>query len=76
MKLKENVNLVEFLRQTRKCRSEVYLETEDENKLNLKSVLSQYVVVAMAGQKELLENARIVCKEDEDYQALSDYLTA
>lgn len=76
MKLKENINLVEFLKQTRNCRSEVYLETEDENKLNLKSVLSQYVVVAMSGQRELLENAQVVCKEDADYQALSEYLTA
>ncbi len=76
MKLKENVNLVEFLRQTRNCKSEVYLETEDEDKLNLKSVLSQYVVVVMAGQRDLLENAQVVCKEDEDYQALSAYLTA
>lgn len=76
MKLKENVNLVEFLKQTRNCKSDVYLETEDDDMLNLKSVLSQYVVVVMAGQREILENARVVCREDEDYQALSAYLTA
>lgn len=76
MKLKENINLVEFLKQTRNCRSDVYLETEGEDMLNLKSVLSQYVVVAMSGQRELLENAQVVCKEDADYQTLSEYLTA
>lgn len=73
MKLKDNVNLVEFLKKIKSCKSDVYLETEDEDMLNLKSILSQYVFVVLAEQKELLENARVICKGDEDYQVLMEY---
>ena len=74
MKLKDNVNLVEFLRNVKKCKSDVFLKTENEDMLNLKSILSQYVLVVLAEKKELLENARVICKGDEDYQVLMEYL--
>lgn len=76
MKLKENINPVDFLKQIRTCRSDVYLETEDEDRLNLKSVLSQYVFIVLAEQKEMLDKAKVVCEGEEDYQTLAEYLTA
>lgn len=65
MRLKNDVNLVEFLKQIKTCKSDVYLETEDEDKLNLKSVLSGYVLIVLAKQPDVLENSRVICSEED-----------
>lgn len=65
MRLKKDVNLVEFLKQIKTCKSDVYLETEDEDKLNLKSVLSRYVLIVLAKQPDVLENSRVICSEED-----------
>lgn len=75
MKLKKGINLVEFLNQVQKCRYDVYLETEDEDKLNLKSVLSQYLFVVLAEQSDVWEHGSIRCAE-EDLDLLGEYLEA
>lgn len=73
MKLKDNVNLVDFLKQVQHCKNDVYMETEEEDKLNLKSVLSQYLFVVLVEQKDVWDHSRITCeKEDEEF--LSQYL--
>lgn len=51
MRLKNDVNLVDFLNQVQKCKYDVYMETVEEDKLNLKSVLSQYLFVVLVEQK-------------------------
>lgn len=65
MRLKKDVNLVEFLKQIKTCKSDVYLETEDEDKLNLKSALSGYVLIVLAKQPDVLENSRVICSEED-----------
>ncbi|WP_302419719.1 polya polymerase [Blautia marasmi] len=74
MKLKESIDLVNFLRQVQKCKGEIYLETEDGDKLNLKSTLSQYVCVVLAENKDILRNSEITIATDEDIEVLSCYL--
>lgn len=73
MRLKENVNLVDFLKKVQKCKYEVYMETEDEDKLNLKSVLSQYLFVVLVEQKDVWKHSKITC-EKEDQALLAEYL--
>lgn len=75
MKLKKDVNLIDFLKEVQKCRCDVYLETEDEDKLNLKSVLSQYLFVVLAEQSDVWEHGSIRCAE-EDEDLLGEYLEA
>lgn len=53
MRLKNDVNLVDFLNQVQKCKYDVYMETVEEDKLNLKSVLSQYLFVVLVEQKDV-----------------------
>ena len=73
MRLKKDVNLIEFLKQVQHCKYEVYMEIAEEDKLNLKSVLSQYLFVVLAEQKDVWDHSRITC-EEEDREALADYL--
>ena len=75
MKLKKGVNLIDFLKEVQKCRCDVYLETEEEDELNLKSVLSQYLFVVLAEQSDVWEHGSIRCAE-EDMDLLGEYLEA
>ena len=67
MRLKKNIHLVDFIKKVKECTSEVFLVTQDGDRLNLKSALSQYVFVTLSAQDELLKNSRIICtSEDEE----------
>lgn len=73
MRLKNDVNLVDFLNQVQKCKYDVYMVTVEEDKLNLKSVLSQYLFVVLVEQKDVWDHSRITC-EEADREILADYL--
>ena len=73
MRMKENMNLVEFLKKVQCCKQEVYLETDDGDKLNLKSVLSQYMVIVLAENQNEWNHTKLICCE-EDMEILSEYL--
>ena len=49
------------------------METVEEDKLNLKSVLSQYLFVVLVEQKDVWDHGRITC-EEADREILADYL--
>lgn len=74
MKLKTNINLNEFGKAAAKCVGEVFLQTSDGNIFNLKSLLSQYVLMAVMGNDHVLKSAQVVCVQEEDYQKLSEFL--
>lgn len=74
MRLKENTDLIEFIKTTKKCRQDVLFRTAEGDRLNLKSTLSQYLFSVMSGNRELLENGEIECQEAADYQMLEGYL--
>lgn len=72
-KLKQNVDMIHFLKQVKKCKYDVYLETDNEDRLNLKSILSQYVVAVLVEQKDILDHCRIEC-DDADVEILQEYV--
>ena len=76
MKLKENTDLIAFIKAIKKCRRDVFFYTGEGDRLNLKSTLSQYLFSVLTGNKELLQNGKIECQEPSDYQMLEDYLRA
>ena len=76
MKLKENADLIEFIKTIKKCRQNVFFCTSEGDRLNLKSTLSQYLFSVLTGNRELLQNGKIECQEPSDYQMLEDYLRA
>ncbi len=73
MRLKETVDLSAFLEAAEKCFGDVFFHTPEGDILNVKSLLSRYVVVSVCKPGEL-QRARVVCTSDEDYYILSDYL--
>ena len=73
MRLKESVDVSSFLEATEKCIGDVFFHTPEGDILNVKSLLSRYVVVSVCKPGEL-QRAKIVCTSEEDYSVLSDYL--
>lgn len=73
MRLKETVDLSAFLAAAEKCSGDVFFHTPEGDILNVKSLLSRYVVVSVCKPGEL-QRAKVVCTNDEDYSVLSDYL--
>ena len=74
MRLKEGIDINEFLAAADKCSGQVFFHTADGSILNLRSMLSHYVLVTILCNKSLLEDSKVVCTEEEDYQLLQDYL--
>ncbi len=73
MRLKETVDVSEFLAAAEKCSGDVFFHTHEGDILNVKSLLSRYVVVSVCKPGEL-QKARVVCTDEGDYAVLSEYL--
>lgn len=74
MNLKEPVDIVSFLDTVKKCSGSVFFQTTEGDILNLKSLLSQYVLTTIVCNPDLLKSAQIICVEESDYQILADFL--
>lgn len=74
MKLKKTANPAEFIRAAKKCGHDLYFETEEGDRLNLKSTLSDYIFAASAVDRDFLERGEIVCEDEEDYKVIADYI--
>ena len=73
MKLRENIDSTAFLEAVQKCEGDIYFEMPEGSRMNLKSVLSQYVFVVLTGQKDVINSGRVVCSK-EDESMLMSYL--
>lgn len=74
MNLKADFNMADFMEAAKNCTGDVFFHSVDGDIINLKSLLSQYVLASIACKPGLLRNARVVCTQDEDYKKLSDFL--
>lgn len=63
MKLKKNLDLVPFFKDVKKCRADVWLVTERQDRLNLKSFLTQCILVAMPDKEKVLSRSSLECDE-------------
>ena len=75
MKLKKGVDLVALLEEIKTCQGGVCFVTDEGDRLNLKSMLSQYLFVALTGNSKLLEQGRVNCENKQDYRLLEHFLT-
>ncbi len=76
MRLKESIDIVEFLQAVEQCDGAVFLQTSKGDITNLKSLLSQYTFMAMMCNPDLLKDAQVICIQEEDYRKLEKYLLA
>lgn len=74
MKIKKNINVTVFLDSVRKCEGNVYFKTIEGDQLNLKSLLSQYILVSIINNEELMENGVVDCSRESDAALLSQFL--
>ena len=74
MQLRHDIKLIQFLQKVQKCQEDVLFCTDEGDTLNLSSGLSQMVFITISEKPEILYNARIVCKNDEDRELLKDYI--
>lgn len=73
MQLKEGILIVDFLKAASHCKGNVFYRTTEQDYLNLKSKLCQYVFTASFFQSNI-KNGNIVCELESDYDLLSNYL--
>ncbi len=74
MKLKQNADLPAFLKKVRGCAGEVWFVTQEGDKLNLKSVLSEYLFLSAAISFRLTESGRVAFENQEDAEQVRDFL--
>lgn len=74
MKLKQGIDYGKFFTTITACQGDVYFDTVNNDHLNLKSALSQFVFsCALSQRMELLEGF-IVCMVEDDYKQLQNFL--
>ncbi|HAL73784.1 MAG TPA: hypothetical protein DCM45_01675 [Clostridiales bacterium] len=71
MKLKADVDLVRFLGSVQECRQDVFFCSNLGDQLNLKSILSQYMMSAVFSDAALISAGDIICLNPDDYQKLA-----
>lgn len=74
MKLKNGIDYTLFLRQVRLCAGTVEYETLGGDRLNLKSVLSEYLFVSAAMSSDLLAGGTLHCALPADCALLAVFL--
>ena len=74
MKIRDNIDYVAFLQTVRSCAGQVFFCTTDGDKLNLKSMLSEYIFITVAMSSDLIQGGIVNCDIPEDYTRLSEYL--
>lgn len=74
MKIRKNINVEVFLSSVRKCEGNVYFKTIEGDQLNLKSLLSQYILVSIIHNEELMENGVVDCSRESDISLLEQFL--
>lgn len=74
MTLKSKISYPAFIDCVRRCKNEVFFQTDAGDQLNLKSTLSTYIFVTIAADPEIFCNGKIICKDTADYEILKEYL--
>lgn len=75
MHIREDANIAYFLRTVNRCAGEVLFCTQEQDQLNLKSVLSQFIFATLTKEPDILFGGTIVCKQPQDLAVLEEFLT-
>ena len=74
MKLRDNIDIIMFLKSVKKCRKDVYYDSPEGDHLDLKSALSQYILSASSHDRSILQNGIVICDDESDYDRLREFL--
>lgn len=73
-KIRSNTNLSDFYSQIETCKKDVYFVTEEGNRINLKSLMSQIFFQTTFIHTKEAAKGFIYCQNQSDYDLLSKYL--
>lgn len=73
-KLKQDIDYGRFFAAISTCKGDVYFDTVNDDHLNLKSALSQFVFASAIPQYTEQLKGFIVCMVEEDYTQLQNFL--
>lgn len=74
MKIKKGIDINAFLEAIKKCEGSVYYKTIEGDQLNLKSLLSQYILISVIDNPDLADHGIIDCSLEQDYASLEEFL--
>lgn len=74
MKIRKNIDVTVFLNSVKKCEGNVYFKTIEGDQLNLKSLLSQYILVSIIHNEELMRNGIVDFSKESDMALLQPFL--
>jgi hypothetical protein len=74
MKIKNITNVQKFFEVLDKCKGRVELVTSEGDRLNLKSKLSQYIMLTKVFSEAKIDEMELLVSEPEDMRKLLDYL--
>ena len=74
MKLKQLNQYIEFMEAVQSCTADVYFCSDEGDRLNLKSTLSQFLFASICGDREFLSGGHVECAAEQDYVRLAPYL--
>ena len=74
MKLKPEIDYGKFFTAIASCRGDVYFDTAENDHLNLKSTLSQFVFASALSQYKGILDGVVTCMVEEDYLSLQNFL--
>lgn len=74
MHIKNNINIVNFLKQVQKCSADVLFETPEGDRIALKSTLSQYIFCTIASNPNILQSGTIHFEQNADKELLKNFL--
>lgn len=74
MKLKQLEHYRDFIEAVQSCKSDVYFNSREGDRLNLKSTLSQYLFAAACGDRNFLAQGSMECQKKEDYERLRAFM--
>lgn len=74
MKLKQEIDLLDFLHSVNQCKGEVILRFSQDNVLNVKSMLSKVVLATLYETRELFNDAEILCDIESDERILERFV--
>lgn len=74
MKLKKEIDYGAFIHAVQNCRGEVFFSTAAGDRLNLKSMLSEFLFVSAAVHSDLLDGGEVLFEEDTDIDCVKKFL--
>jgi len=74
MRLKPDTDFTKFLLSIQDCYNDVFFETQDGDRLNLSSALSQYIFCSVVGQSYDWTLGTIRCENPDDILILAPFL--